>query len=228
MIASTERPSSTAVTEQPPPRQATSSRRQRPTARRSRGTRSGGRPSRASAPDRIGRGLGMSRQRSKMMLGRATASRIARSAGVLCSGAMWPGPRSLPRPRRRSAPAPCTATLRGRRGGPHPALGSKPSTGREVSPSTTLSLKLSSPRCSAEDGAQRLSAARPSREPRARPCRAPVAVHTRQRNRSSTMSCRYCSRYSGTRSMTSITRWKRSRSLSMTMSNGVVVVPSSL
>ena len=32
----------------------------------------------------------------------------------------------------------------------------------------------------------------------------------------------------GTRSMTSITRWKRSRSLSMTMSNGVVVVPSSL
>ena len=32
----------------------------------------------------------------------------------------------------------------------------------------------------------------------------------------------------GTRSMTSMTRWKRSRSLSMTMSNGVVVVPSSL
>ena len=32
----------------------------------------------------------------------------------------------------------------------------------------------------------------------------------------------------GTRSMTSITRWKRSRSLSITMSNGVVVVPSSL
>ena len=32
----------------------------------------------------------------------------------------------------------------------------------------------------------------------------------------------------GTRSMTSITRWNRSRSLSMTMSNGVVVVPSSL
>ena len=32
----------------------------------------------------------------------------------------------------------------------------------------------------------------------------------------------------GTRSITSITRWKRSRSLSMTMSNGVVVVPSSL
>ena len=32
----------------------------------------------------------------------------------------------------------------------------------------------------------------------------------------------------GTRSITSMTRWKRSRSLSMTMSNGVVVVPSSL
>ena len=32
----------------------------------------------------------------------------------------------------------------------------------------------------------------------------------------------------GTRSITSITRWKRSRSLSITMSNGVVVVPSSL
>ena len=32
----------------------------------------------------------------------------------------------------------------------------------------------------------------------------------------------------GTRSITSITRWKRSMSLSMTMSNGVVVVPSSL
>ena len=32
----------------------------------------------------------------------------------------------------------------------------------------------------------------------------------------------------GTRSITSITRWNRSRSLSITMSNGVVVVPSSL
>jgi hypothetical protein len=32
----------------------------------------------------------------------------------------------------------------------------------------------------------------------------------------------------GTRSMTSMTRWNRSRSLSITMSNGVVVVPSSL
>ena len=32
----------------------------------------------------------------------------------------------------------------------------------------------------------------------------------------------------GTRSMTSMTRWKRSMSLSTTMSNGVVVVPSSL
>ena len=32
----------------------------------------------------------------------------------------------------------------------------------------------------------------------------------------------------GTRSTTSITRWKRSMSLSMTMSNGVVVVPSSM
>jgi hypothetical protein len=32
----------------------------------------------------------------------------------------------------------------------------------------------------------------------------------------------------GTRSMTSMTRWYRSRSFSITMSNGVVVVPSSL
>ena len=32
----------------------------------------------------------------------------------------------------------------------------------------------------------------------------------------------------GTRSMTSITRWKRSRSFSTVMSKGVVVVPSSL
>ena len=32
----------------------------------------------------------------------------------------------------------------------------------------------------------------------------------------------------GTRSITSMTRWNRSRSFSMTMSNGVVVVPSSL
>ena len=32
----------------------------------------------------------------------------------------------------------------------------------------------------------------------------------------------------GTRSITSMTRWKRSRSFSITMSNGVVVVPSSL
>ena len=32
----------------------------------------------------------------------------------------------------------------------------------------------------------------------------------------------------GTRSITSITRWNRSRSFSITMSKGVVVVPSSL
>src|SRR5690349_15083739 len=32
----------------------------------------------------------------------------------------------------------------------------------------------------------------------------------------------------GSRSMTSITRWNRSRSFSMTMSNGVVVVPSAV
>ena len=34
--------------------------------------------------------------------------------------------------------------------------------------------------------------------------------------------------HGGTRSITSITRWKRSRSFSITMSNGVVVVPSSV
>ena len=34
--------------------------------------------------------------------------------------------------------------------------------------------------------------------------------------------------HGGTRCTTSSTRWKRSRSLSTTMSNGVVVVPSSL
>ena len=50
------------------------------------------------------------------------------------------------------------------------------------------------------------------------PARQPSAGAARQR----------VSRGTGTRSITSITRWKRSRSFSMTMSNGVVVVPSSL
>ncbi len=57
-------------------------------------------------------------------------------------------------------------------------------------------------------------------------------VYARRSSRSSTISWRRWpargGRGPGTRSMTSITRWKRSRSLSMTMSNGVVVVPSSL
>ena len=51
------------------------------------------------------------------------------------------------------------------------------------------------------------------------------------RTRSSSMRWRRdaaCEPSHGTRSITSITRWNRSRSLSMTMSNGVVVVPSSL
>ena len=50
-------------------------------------------------------------------------------------------------------------------------------------------------------------------------------------SRRSTISWRRCAGpppRPGTRSITSMTRWKRSRSLSMTMSNGVVVVPSSL
>src|SRR5664280_206781 len=56
-------------------------------------------------------------------------------------------------------------------------------------------------------------------------------VKARWRRRSSLMCWRRCaarSRSPETRSITSITRWKRSRSLSITMSNGVVVVPSSL
>ena len=61
---------------------------------------------------------------------------------------------------------------------------------------------------------------------------APVSrVWRRASLRASTIAWRSttaCPPSVGTRSMTSITRWKRSRSLSMTMSNGVVVVPSSL
>src|SRR6185437_5562374 len=56
-------------------------------------------------------------------------------------------------------------------------------------------------------------------------------VYARWRSRSSLISCRRPAARSpspGTRSITSITRWKRSMSLSMTMSKGVVVVPSSL
>src|SRR5215211_4508082 len=56
-------------------------------------------------------------------------------------------------------------------------------------------------------------------------------VYARAWSRRSTISWRTCPAFDarpGTRSMTSITRWNRSRSLSMTMSNGVVVVPSSL
>src|SRR5207344_581840 len=58
-----------------------------------------------------------------------------------------------------------------------------------------------------------------------------MRVYARASMRLSTMSCRTWparTRSPGTRSMTSITRWYLSRSLSMTMSNGVVVVPSSL
>src|SRR5581483_6209498 len=56
-------------------------------------------------------------------------------------------------------------------------------------------------------------------------------VYARACTRSSSIRCRSeaaCEPSDVTRSITSITRWKRSRSLSMTMSNGVVVVPSSL
>ena len=60
------------------------------------------------------------------------------------------------------------------------------------------------------------------------PC---VRVQVRARIRASTISWRRCAARAprpGTRSITSITRWYRSRSLSITMSNGVVVVPRSL
>src|SRR5581483_2448060 len=56
-------------------------------------------------------------------------------------------------------------------------------------------------------------------------------VYARARRRVSSSSCRRCAALvarPGTRSITSMTRWKRSRSFSITMSNGVVVVPSSL
>src|SRR5438128_7900840 len=56
-------------------------------------------------------------------------------------------------------------------------------------------------------------------------------VYCRWRSRSSSMSWRTWAAFErspGTRSITSMTRWKRSRSLSITMSKGVVVVPSSL
>src|SRR5690606_25733275 len=56
-------------------------------------------------------------------------------------------------------------------------------------------------------------------------------VYWRARSRASIISWRSSAARApseGTRSITSITRWYRSRSLSMTMSNGVVVVPSSL
>ena len=56
-------------------------------------------------------------------------------------------------------------------------------------------------------------------------------VHARAVARMSTISWRIvaaCDPSELTRSITSMTRWKRSKSLSMTMSNGVVVVPSSL
>ena len=56
-------------------------------------------------------------------------------------------------------------------------------------------------------------------------------VHALARCRRSPISCRSaaaCEPSEGTRSMTSMTRWKRSRSFIITMSNGVVVVPSSL
>ena len=63
---------------------------------------------------------------------------------------------------------------------------------------------------------------------RSSPC---SRVYARCRSRSSTICWRSAAARvpsPGTRSITSMTRWKRSRSLSMTMSNGVVVVPSSL
>ena len=66
---------------------------------------------------------------------------------------------------------------------------------------------------------------RPGGPRRARACRRAC------RRRSSTIRWRRLAARSpspGTRSMTSITRWKRSRSLSITMSKGVVVVPSSM
>ena len=103
IVVSTERPSSTAVTEQPPPRWQTTSRghgaraRAAPLRPRARGSRSGGPPTpRASAPaarrstPRPGswRGRPCRRPRRAARPGSArVASSIPRSAGALCSGA---------------------------------------------------------------------------------------------------------------------------------------------
>ena len=71
---------------------------------------------------------------------------------------------------------------------------------------------------------------RPSRGSVGRPLRARGCRRARRAG-ASVIACRrwaWLVASPGTRSSTSITRWNRSRSFSITMSNGVVVVPSSL
>ena len=125
-----------------------------------------------------------------------------------------------------------TASARPPRG--RPRVESRP-------PSTRWSLRLVEPALTTRmPRASARRSVRPSRPARTRrtvaaPRVAFVAVsrvYARWRSRSSTIClaerARPASPRPGTRSITSITRWKRSRSFSMTMSNGVVVVPSSL
>ena len=104
------------------------------------------------------------------------------------------------------------------------------STGRErSSPSTIESLRLVEPALTTRTELTP-SSARSSRGSRGRPRRAHACRRARAAVRlPSPAGCAPpARRATGTRSITSITRWKRSRSFSITMSNGVVVVPSSL
>ena len=139
--------------------------------------------------------------------------------------------------RRRARPGGRPRRRRRARRAPRPSVASPPAPGRACASSSSpspSSAQLEAARAGVDDEdphpASVRPAARSSRGPPAGRRRARACTRARAGARRPSPGAarpRACPR-PGTRSITSMTRWKRSRSLSMTMSNGVVVVPSSL
>ena len=248
IVVSTERPSRTAVTEQPPPRWQTTSRGTRTCSaahcterpwkpkRRMPHRRATGPAARTSTPrpDRRGETRCRTRRRAGRRGSARLASSIAATPARLCSGASSASSvecgRDLGVDDDRLAEA---RACRGRRDGrPHRRRRprSKESIGREIV-RLVDDRELEARRAGVDDE-DRLTrrAARPSRESPGRPRRARACTRGRAAARppSPGGAARRVRPSPGTRSMTSMTRWNRSRSFSITMSNGVVVVPSSL
>ena len=247
IVVSTDRPSRTAVTEQPPPRWQTTSRSAahllgRPLHRQP------VEPVAADAPlvaparrQRVGRRLLRHRAVERRVEDRDVRDVRQRLHRVVDRGERLPlverrqvgdllerGPDLVvDDDRLAEARAAVHDAVRDRVDLPRPP---SESTGRDASsPSTIESLRLVEPALTTRiELTRELGQVQSRISGSSSPC---SRVYARARRRASSISCRMCAARSpsaGTRSITSMTRWKRSRSFSITMSNGVVVVPSSL